>query len=84
MQVKRPIDAHGRADDVAAGIGEQMSQTRTPEKQRDSRLVTANRVHMSNPSSSDAIPDLGIIEASLGLLTAGLSAAPSLGLNLLS
>jgi len=61
-----------------------MSQTRTQENKVTAGLVTANRVHMSKPSSSDAIPDLGIIEASLGQLAAGLSAAPSLGLNLLS
>jgi len=31
---------------------------------------------MSNPSLSDAIPELGIIEAYLGRFAAGLSAAP--------
>lgn len=59
-------------NDLAAGIGEQMSQNSYSGKQCGSRLVNANHLRMSNPSSSDAIPDLGIIETSLGLLAAGL------------
>lgn len=50
-----------------------MSQTPNQETTWQ-QAVAANRVHVSNPSSSDGIKDLGVIEALLGLLACGLSA----------
>jgi hypothetical protein len=45
--------------------------TRKPTWQQ---AVTANRVRVFNPSSSDGIKDLGVIEAPLGPAGCGLSA----------
>jgi hypothetical protein len=62
-----------------------MSQTRNQETTWQ-QAVTANRVHVSNPSSSDGIKDLGVIEALLRptRLRVVSPLVSSLGLKLLS
>ena len=80
----RPIDAHGRADDCSdRWVG---CLKLVPGKTTWQQAVTANRVHASNPSSSDGIKALGVIEALLGpaRLRVASPLVSTLGLKLLS